>query len=515
MKPPVLISSDLMDRVEARVHSSASVLKLENRILVQASSVRSVTPDLSSPTSSISSSCPALQPSFLSSTQLKQDLFPFPSVSSSNHSPFTASPAGGGSAGGGSAGGGSAGGGSAGGGFAGGGSAGGGSAGAHSAVEGSVAGIFTGSSEEKELKFKSEQVHRCYTENVCSHTEELTEDVDPEDPADPQSLSEREMRVSEEEKEWTWTIELAEEFGELETDSSNEEAELLKEKKFKLLNLVCCSLVNKSCSPGQKGWDEKRSVWRKIRILAEDITHSDPEFLLKVAVYSRQELNKHLMASYLIALAAYLPASKPHVRRYFCAAVRLPSDWLQVPRIYSTCFSSSLPTCLKKGLVDKFKQFSESQLAKYCTRRRKKHKAANNSPELYKKWAELLTSNPSTLQRQLQRCAPVNEKQSEFTMQNMIKRLHIKEPAELVMSILGKKYPADVKAFKNSGLSGDWLSDRAGQRMKLKHPDCWQTTLSREGNTAKTWEKLIGVNYTHTHTHTHTYSESKKYLIPC
>ncbi|XP_049326021.1 telomerase protein component 1-like isoform X1 [Astyanax mexicanus] len=561
MKPPVLISSNLMDRVEARVHSSASVLKLENRILVQASSVRSVTPDLSSPTSSISSSCPALQPSFLSSTQLKQDLFPFPSVSSSNHSPFTASPAGGGSAGGGSAGGGSARGGSAGGGSAGGGSAGGGSAGggsarggsagggsagggsagggsarggsagggsarggsagggsagggsagggsagggsadggsarggsagAHSAVDGSVAGIFTGSSEEKELKFKSEQVHRCYTENVCSHTEELTEDVDPEDPADPQSLSEREMRVSEEEKEWTWTIELAEEFGELETDSSNEEAELLKEKKFKLLNLVCCSLVNKSCSPGQKGWEEKRSVWRKIRILAEEITHSDPEFLLKVAVYSRQELNKHLMASYLIALAAYLPASKPHVRRYFCAAVRLPSDWLQVPRIYSTCFSSSLPTCLKKGLVDKFKQFSESQLAKYCTRRRRKHKAANNSPELYKKWAELLRSNPSTLQRQLQRCAPVNEKQSEFTMQNMIKRLHIKEPAELVMSILGKKYPADVKAFKNSGLSGDWLSDCAGQRMKLEQPDSWQTTLSREGNTAKTWEKLI------------------------
>uniref|UniRef100_A0A3B1IC00 TROVE domain-containing protein n=1 Tax=Astyanax mexicanus TaxID=7994 RepID=A0A3B1IC00_ASTMX len=149
-------------------------------------------------------------------------------------------------------------------------------------------------------------------------------DVDPEDPADPQSLSEREMRVSEEEKEWTWTIELAEEFGELETDSSNEE----------------------------------------------------------VAVYSRQELNKHLMASYLIALAAYLPASKPHVRRYFCAAVRLPSDWLQVPRIYSTVSwrishqLSSLPTCLKKGLVDKFKQFSESQLAKYCTRRRRKHKAA-------------------------------------------------------------------------------------------------------------------------------------------
>lgn len=33
----------------------------------------------------------------------------------------------------------------------------------------------------------------------------------------------------------------------------------------------------------------------------------------------------------------------------------------------------------------------------------------------------------------------VDKKQSDFSMKKMIKRLHIKEPAEYVMAILGKK----------------------------------------------------------------------------
>ncbi|XP_072513411.1 telomerase protein component 1-like isoform X2 [Salminus brasiliensis] len=479
MKPPALTRSDLMAGAEARVHSSCIAPKLENRILMQASSVPSLTPAWAASASSISSACPALQPSFLSSTQLKQDLFLIPSLSSSIHSPSSVLSAGERSAGGHSP----------------------GEwftgercLGERSAVERrpgerSAGGLSSGPGVEKERKRTIEQDRQRFTEDGRSCREELTEDVDHEDPADPLPLSEMpvlELRLSKEREKWT--IEPDEEFGELETDSGDEEADLLKDKKYKLLNMVCCSLVNKSCSPGQEGWDEKKRVWRKIRSLAEDITRRDAEFLLKVAVYTRQELKKHLMASYLLALAAYLPASKPHVRRYFCAAVRLPSDWLQVPRIYSTCFSSSLPTCLKKALVDKFKQFSEGQLAKYCTRQQRKPKTANNSPELCKKWAELLRSDSSTLQKQLQK------KKSEFSMQNLIKCLHIKEPAELVMGLLGKKYPADVKAFEVSGLSGAWQSDRAGQRMKLKQLDTWQTTLSREGNKAATWEKLIDSN---------------------
>lgn len=50
--------------------------------------------------------------------------------------------------------------------------------------------------------------------------------------------------------------------------------------------MVCCSLVNKSCTPGQKDWDKKTSVWAIIKVLATEITTEDPEFLLKVGVFA-------------------------------------------------------------------------------------------------------------------------------------------------------------------------------------------------------------------------------------
>uniref|UniRef100_A0A8C2K428 TROVE domain-containing protein n=1 Tax=Cyprinus carpio TaxID=7962 RepID=A0A8C2K428_CYPCA len=270
------------------------------------------------------------------------------------------------------------------------------------------------------------------------------------------------------------TVAPHEEFGVLEA-SEDEHLVELRDRKNILLNMVCCSLVNKSCTPGQKDWDKKRSVWAVIKVLAAEITTEDPEFLLKVAVYTRQELNIRITANFLLALAAHLPGSKPHFRRYFCAAVQLPSDWLEVTRIYSTCFSKSLPSCLKKALVDKFKQFTEYQLAKYNTR---KHRCKHNKK---RKKGELESQNRTAM----------DKKQSEFSLKKIIKHLHIKEPAEHVMAILGKKYPSDPKAFSRSGLSGVWERERAGKPMKLKQPDTWECKLSQEGNKAATWEKLI------------------------
>uniref|UniRef100_A0AAR2L1V2 TROVE domain-containing protein n=1 Tax=Pygocentrus nattereri TaxID=42514 RepID=A0AAR2L1V2_PYGNA len=212
------------------------------------------------------------------------------------------------------------------------------------------------------------------------------------------------------------------------------------------------------------------------------LTHPSLKPLICVAVYTRQELNIRITANFLLALAAHLPESKPHLRRYFGAAVQLPSDWLEVTRIYSVvswgCFSSSLPSCLKKALVDKFKQFSEYQLAKYNTR---KHRCKHNKKK-------------RKVEMEMSKRRVVDKKQKEFNMKKLIKHLHIKQPAEMVMSILGKRYPADLRAFVRSGLSGVWQSERAGQRMKLKQLNTWETRLSLEGNNAAVWEKLIDDN---------------------
>ncbi|XP_028283440.1 telomerase protein component 1 [Parambassis ranga] len=289
-----------------------------------------------------------------------------------------------------------------------------------------------------------------------------------------------------------------EEFPELD-DRNEDSVEELTDKKYLLLNLVCYSLVQKNINPGQQDWNSESSIWTHITNLAKEISDSDSEFLLKVALYARQKLNIRITANFLLALAANLPTTKSHVRRYFCAAVQLPSDWLEVVRIYSTCFSRSLPACLKKAMVDKFKQFNEYQLAKYNTR---KHRCKHNRNKGIKKkptdkqlqqWANALRSDPTILKKflQVEGRAVVNKKQSEFSMKKMIKKLHIRDPAEYVMAILGKKYPADPRAFAHSGMKGAWDRQRAGQRMKLKEPQTWERLLSLEGNKAATWEKLI------------------------
>ncbi|XP_047676292.1 telomerase protein component 1 isoform X2 [Tachysurus fulvidraco] len=478
MKEVRLLQSDLSSNMD----SYDTGQSLENRILTQASSFV-VPPPLCA---NLTSSCPALCPSSLSSTsssspllstsisllsssllstentQLKSSLLPVSSLCSTQ--PLSAL--------------------------------------IRSTVP-PTAQVDRQSLNEEHDDVKIDDHESCSTDELSSYSEEINELTDHDEQKEvnceaPAEMPVLDLRQSEEEEKQM--LDLDEGFGEFDS-GWNKDAELLKENKYKLLNLVCCSLVSKVSSPGQLGWEHNTPIWSTIKSLATDITLRDPEFLLKVAVYTRQELNIRITANFLLALAAHLPGSKPHLRRYFCSAVQLPSDWLEVTRIYSMCFSKSLPSGLKKGLVDKFKQFSEYQLAKYNTRKhrgkhKKKHKAKEVSPEQWEKWAKLVGAEPHALQTHLnmEQHTAEDKKQNEFNMKKMIKRLHIKQPAEFVMSILGKKYPADVRAFWRSGLSGVWQSERANQRMRLKQVETWETRLSQEGNNATTWEKLIDNN---------------------
>ncbi|MBN3305184.1 TEP1 protein, partial [Amia calva] len=257
--------------------------------------------------------------------------------------------------------------------------------------------------------------------------------------------------------------------------------------------MVCGSLVNKCTAPGQKDWDSEKGMWAKLRALAEDISRQDAEFLLKVAVYTRQELNIRITANFLLALSARLPEAKPHLRRYYCAAIQLPSDWIEVVRLYSTCFGGNLPSCLKKAMADKFKQFSEYQLAKYNTcKQRCKHsrpKPVRVRDQDMERWASLLKMQQDFLQKYEN--SSTNNQQNIFSLKKLVQKLHIKEPAEHVMGILGRKYPSDHHSFSRSGLPGAWVPQRAEQRMKLTVPQTWERMLSLKGNKAQTWEQLI------------------------
>ena len=78
-------------------------------------------------------------------------------------------------------------------------------------------------------------------------------------------------------------------------------------------------------------------------------------------------------------------------------------------------------------------------------------------------------------------------------MKQLVRICHIKEPADTVMCILGKKYPNTYASFMASELTNiaDFDERMRGKRMKIPTPTTWETELSHSGNLPEVWEKLI------------------------
>ncbi|CAI9574213.1 unnamed protein product, partial [Staurois parvus] len=281
---------------------------------------------------------------------------------------------------------------------------------------------------------------------------------------------------------------------------------LLKQKKMALISAVCCSLVN---SPAFS--DPSDLTRTEIQTLCEDVARLDPEFVLKVALYTRQELNIRSTANFLLAVSAFLPACRPHLRRYFCPSVQLPSDWMEVPRLYQSLAGkgdnlAALPHCLRRALTLKFKEFSEYQLAKYNTRvqrgkhgtkKKRERESKVSKPLRFGRKLRAIESSLKLLQEQRDQANSASnekkkKKKDKFSLKSLIQRLHISQPAYYhVMSLLGCRYPKDLTAFSRSGLEGPWQSHLSEQRMKLKQPETWERELSKKGNTGPVWESLL------------------------
>ena len=57
-------------------------------------------------------------------------------------------------------------------------------------------------------------------------------------------------------------------------------------------------------------------------------------FYLKVALYSRRELNIRTTTNFLLALAANRSECRSFLRKYYSASIILPTDWIEVAEIY-------------------------------------------------------------------------------------------------------------------------------------------------------------------------------------
>ncbi|KAH0626292.1 hypothetical protein JD844_001202 [Phrynosoma platyrhinos] len=240
--------------------------------------------------------------------------------------------------------------------------------------------------------------------------------------------------------------------------SLENEEQGVKEQKLMLLSIVCCSLVE-----GSKFGNPPGELQQALTQVCKSVAEHEPEFILKVALYTRQELNIRSTANFLLALSSHLLPCRPHLRRYFCHAVQLPSDWMEVARIYQEPEDSH---------QDDGKRSSQ-------TTNRSKVEILQKILEdhLYSK--KECPAPPKEIPKDL------------FSLKALIQRLHISEPAQHVMSLLGRRYPSDLHAFSKSRLPGPWDAHLAGTRMKLPKPHTWDRELSQYGNNAKVWEGLI------------------------
>ena len=244
--------------------------------------------------------------------------------------------------------------------------------------------------------------------------------------------------------------------------------------------------------------DSKDAARILLHQLASNVAKFDPEFVVKVALYTRCDLNIRTTANFLLALAANQQGCRPFLKKYYAAAIRLPSDWIEVAEIYTSFHDQnlnfgSLPTSLRKVMIDKFTAFDQYQLAKYNKDAKKSSKGkqgAQAKQQKDKKEKDDTDSDSSIISDDKSETEEELERKS-FTLKQLIRKLHIFEPAEAVMGLIGKKYPEDRDAFRRSKLQGVWDQDRAGKRMKLPTPETWETQVSSKGNKASTWEELI------------------------
>lgn len=236
-----------------------------------------------------------------------------------------------------------------------------------------------------------------------------------------------------------------------------------RKKKITLLHEVNLCLVNRV--------DFKKIehlTVKSFRSLIEAVIDSEkPEFVLQVALYARRFLNIRSASNFIAAVAASHPKSRQFIRKYFSPLVVTPSDWVEIAEMNEKLNSGTISTSLRKAMTDKFREFDEYQLQKHNKRPQRKKKQP----------AEIVSDEdpPAKI----------------HTLKNLIRTLHIKDPAEYVMGILGKRYPSSYEEYAKTRLTEPYDRERCGERMKLKTAMTWETELTAKGNVAEAWEGLI------------------------
>lgn len=97
----------------------------------------------------------------------------------------------------------------------------------------------------------------------------------------------------------------------------------------------------------------------------QEVSKKDPEFILKLAKYCRNELYLRSISILLLVEAANIVACKPYVRKYTKHIIKRADELKDALAYQLSRFGEPVPNSLKKGLADAFEQFDEYELEKY------------------------------------------------------------------------------------------------------------------------------------------------------
>lgn len=92
---------------------------------------------------------------------------------------------------------------------------------------------------------------------------------------------------------------------------------------------------------------------------------TNPEFVLKLAKYARQEENLRQIPQALLVLAANDERTQQYVRPYACSIMSRADEPLEVLAFHSARHGTTLPNCLQQAIEDALHQYNEYQVAKW------------------------------------------------------------------------------------------------------------------------------------------------------
>lgn len=191
----------------------------------------------------------------------------------------------------------------------------------------------------------------------------------------------------------------------------------------------------------------------------DEAADSDPEFVLKLAAYARQEMGLRDVPQLLLALAAddsrfntYPPESghqnDTRIRDYTPTIVRRMDETATVVSIYNNMFSQrdSIPNGLQRGLSDSINMMAdEYTLAKYRLQNR------------------------------------------EVTLYDVFNQVHPK-PSDRVENWYGLSIKDRSDLFDRL-MKGDL--DEYEDIEPLSTPDTWEVKISEKGNTSEAWREVV------------------------